>query len=83
MGFRKGVTEESFLKDDFMTKFWPKSSSNIGVWTTIPKVQGPIIFSSVLTYAMQVGDVAKSGYEVVFRQPRMYELVSATPVSIF
>lgn len=82
LNFRKGITEENFLKDDFVTKFWPKPTSNVGVWTTIPKCQGPITFSSVLTYARQVGDVAKSGYEVVFRQPRMYEFTSDTPVSI-
>lgn len=78
--YRATITEEQFLKDDFVTKFWPKPTSNIGVWTTIPKCQGPITFSSVLIYASQVGDAAKSGYEVVFRQPRMHELVSDTPV---
>lgn len=81
--FRKAIAEDQFLKDDFVTKFWPKPTSNIGVWTTIPKSQGPITFSSALTYACQIGDAAKSGYEVVFRQPRMHELVSDTPVNTF
>lgn len=75
--------EDEFLKHDFVTKFWPKPTSNIGVWTTIPKSHEPVIFSSVLIYASQLGDAAKSGYEVVFRQPRMHELVSVTPVSKF
>lgn len=79
--FSKGISEENFLKDDFVTKIWPKPASNIGVWTTIPKSAEPVTFLSVLAYARQVGDAAKSGYGVVFRQPRMHELVSLTPVS--
>lgn len=79
--FSKGITEESFLKDDFVTKVWPKPASNIAVWTTIPKSTEPVTFLSVLAYARQVGDAAKSGYGVVFRQPRMHELVAETPVS--
>lgn len=75
--------EDEFLTDDFVTKFWPKPTSNIGVWTTIPKSHQPVTFSSVLNYASQVGDAAKSGYEVVFRQPRIHELFSVTPVSRF
>lgn len=51
------------------------------VWTTAPKSQHAVTFASALEWARQIGDAAKSGYSVVFRQPRLHEFFVDTPVS--
>lgn len=46
-----------------------------------PKYSAPITFSSTILWAKQIGDAATNGYEVIFRQPRIRELFSVSPVS--
>ncbi|KAJ8984001.1 hypothetical protein NQ317_006854 [Molorchus minor] len=74
------ITQESFPEKD--TGWHTLNQENkpaVGMWTTVPKSAEPISFSSALLWARQVGDAAKLGYEVIFRQPRLHEMFSDTP----
>lgn len=51
------------------------------VWTTAPKEIQPVSFNSALQWAKHLGDAAVLGYEVIYRQPRIHELITDTPVS--
>ncbi|RZC33190.1 calponin -likey domain-containing protein, partial [Asbolus verrucosus] len=51
----------------------------VPIWTTSPKTQHPVSFSSAISWAQQIGQAAKIGYEVIFRQPRLHEMLSETP----
>lgn len=62
------------------TRLFPKS--NFKIWTTAPKSQHPVTFASALEWARQIGDAARGGYNVVFRQPRLHEFFVDTPVRI-
>lgn len=50
---------------------------------TAPKVSHHINFSSALSWATQIGEAARIGYEVIFRQPRLHEIFSETPVIFY
>lgn len=81
MYFRFDTTEETFLKNSAASGTVLRSGANI--WTTAPKSSGPITFNSTINWAKQVEHTAQEGYNVIFRQPRMYELFTVTPVSLF
>ncbi|CAG9862577.1 unnamed protein product [Phyllotreta striolata] len=76
---------ESFPGKDAAYKILsrPSARPRTKVWTTAPKSLGPVTFESALLWAKQVGNAAKAGYEVIFRQPRIYELFIDTPVYWF
>nr|XP_023024228.1 uncharacterized protein LOC111512356 [Leptinotarsa decemlineata] len=78
------ITEDTFPEKDMSYKILQRNSRpNVKIWTTAPKPSETVIFSSVLLWAKQIGNAAKTGYDVVFRQPRMHELFSDTPVYWF
>nr|XP_022902509.1 protein PFC0760c-like [Onthophagus taurus] len=54
------------------------SKASIPIWTSLPKSENPITFSSTLNLAKQISTAAILGYEVVFRPPRLYELIRDT-----
>ncbi|CAG9759740.1 unnamed protein product [Ceutorhynchus assimilis] len=53
------------------------------LWTSIPKEYSPVTFSTVLQYAIKVGEAAMLEYDVIFREPRLLELTHVTPVYWF
>nr|CAI5825494.1 unnamed protein product [Callosobruchus analis] len=52
----------------------------VKLWTCVPRATSHITFASALMWAEQLGQAANIGYDVVLRQPRMYELFASTPV---
>lgn len=62
------------------TRLLPRE--NFKIWTTAPKSQQPVTFASSLEWARQIGDTARGGYSVIFRQPRLHEFFVDTPVSV-
>ncbi|CAH1170402.1 unnamed protein product [Phaedon cochleariae] len=79
-----GVKDDSFPENDMASKLLQRSPRpNVKLWTTAPKSEGPVTFSSALLWAKQLGNAAKTGYDVVFRQPRIHELFSDTPAYWF
>lgn len=54
--------------------------SNVEVWTTIPKCKKPADFNSGILWAKQIGEAARIGYSVVFKEPKSNELLGDTPV---
>ncbi|XP_050310397.1 uncharacterized protein LOC126746276 [Anthonomus grandis grandis] len=53
------------------------------LWTSIPKEKHPITFKSAMEWALKVGNAATLGYDVVFREPRLFEITHDTPVYWF
>ncbi|XP_056641700.1 uncharacterized protein LOC130448364 [Diorhabda sublineata] len=77
-----GIDVNKFPTKDVVYKILqrPSSKPRVKVWTTVPKSTEPVTFSSALVWAKQIGNLAKMGYDVVFRQPRIHELFAATPI---
>ncbi|CAH1991416.1 unnamed protein product [Acanthoscelides obtectus] len=77
------ITETTFPEKDGASKIIQNqklAKTGVKVWTCVPKASSHITFASALMFAEQLGQAAKIGYDVVFRQPRMYELFASTPV---
>lgn len=72
----------SFPANSWMDQLLTTNKFKVPVWTTLPKSPNPIIYEDAILWARQLGEAAKIGYEVVFRQPRLRELYSETPVRI-
>lgn len=71
--------DESFPDMSMRSRLFPKG--RLKIWTTAPKSPHAITFSSAVQWARQIGDAARCGYNVVFRQPRLHEFFVDTPVS--
>lgn len=50
------------------------------IWTTPLRSSEPTTFSSALEWAKSLGDFARMGYNVIFRQPKIREFFEVTPV---
>lgn len=48
---------------------------------TVPKSDNVPSFKNALDWAVSLGDAAKFGFGVIFRQPAQVEMVRETPVS--
>lgn len=72
-------SSEEFPDMSMRSRLLPKG--NFKIWTTAPKSQHAVTFSSALEWARQIGDAARGGFSVVFRQPRLHEFFVDTPVS--
>ncbi|KAI4461902.1 heparanase [Holotrichia oblita] len=66
---------------------WTRSNSQVfkppprlPIWLEIPKSQNPITFKSAMDWAKDIGDTASLGYEVLFREPRLFEVIAETPI---
>ncbi|CAG9835625.1 unnamed protein product [Diabrotica balteata] len=77
-----GLTAEEFPPKDIAFRILQHQGSKpkTKLWTTVPKSENTITFSSAILWAKQIGNAAKMGYDVVFRQPRVHELFTDTPV---
>ncbi|XP_044266264.1 uncharacterized protein LOC123012424 [Tribolium madens] len=51
----------------------------VPLWTVSPKSAHPVSFDSAISWAKQLGEAAKIGYQVILRQPRLHEIYSETP----
>lgn len=71
--------EENF--PDMTMKFRLQPKGSLKIWTTAPKSKQSITFASALEWARQIGDAARAGFGVVFRQPRLHEFFVDSPVS--
>lgn len=60
--------------------FGTVSKAKIPLWTTSRKENHPISFDSALDWAEQIGKAANLGFEVIYRQPRIHEISTETPV---
>lgn len=69
-----------FPENKWQDKPFSFDKYRIPFWTTAPKSPNPITFADALLWGKQIGDVATSGYEVIFRQPRARELYTKTSV---
>ncbi|GJQ75950.1 hypothetical protein Trydic_g18006 [Trypoxylus dichotomus] len=60
----------------------PKSIAGmrLPIWLQIPKSQSPITFKSAIDWAKIIGETASIGYELIFREPRLFEIIADTPV---
>lgn len=70
---------EDFPDMSMKSRLLPRQ--NFKVWTTAPKHPHTVTFASALEWSRQIGDAARAGYNVVFRQPRLHEFFVDTPVS--
>lgn len=52
------------------------------VWTNAPRFVEPTSFINAMQWAKFVGDAAKEGYDVIFRQPKIREFYESTPVRL-
>ncbi|XP_028138980.1 uncharacterized protein LOC114333224 isoform X2 [Diabrotica virgifera virgifera] len=77
-----GLTVEEFPPKDTAFRILQHQGSKprTKLWTTVPKSENTVTFSSAILWAKQIGNAAKIGYDVVFRQPRVHELFTDTPV---
>lgn len=50
------------------------------IWTTAPMYDKPIEYNCALGWARKIGEAARMGYSVVFRQPQRGELFADTHV---
>lgn len=77
-----GIVEAVMWEPKTILKNDPLSSNKaqVSIWTSVPKPDEPVSFDSAILWAQQTGNAAKMGYEVVFREPRLHEMFSDTPV---
>lgn len=59
----------------------PATKGKVPSWIIAPKYPNPITFADGILWAKQLGDAATNGYSVIFRQPRVREFLSDSPVS--
>lgn len=76
------MTEEIFPDKGRVSKILQNNRHKMKIWTVAPRSSESPVFSSALLWAKQIGQAAKLGYDVVFRQPRMYEFFNDSPVPI-
>lgn len=74
-------TGKDFPDMSMRSRLSPRGGS-FKIWTTAPKSPHAVTFASALEWSRQIGDAARGGYNVVFRQPRLHEFFVDTPVSI-
>ncbi|XP_044727078.1 uncharacterized protein LOC123290808 [Chrysoperla carnea] len=78
----KNNGEEKFLteKDPIVKALMPTAKTKLPVMLTIPYADKTASFRNALEWALELGNAAKFGFGVVFRQPTKVELLKETPV---